>query len=176
MSSGAARKVAAALSDRRRWYALTGSVLGGVLVGALLWENGSRPGLARDLVRHLALEPAALSVTGAPADAAQVQALLRDSGVHLRTSLGRVSYARSCRLRGHAVTHLVLLASGGPVSVLVLGDQGVRRRVEFQGQGYVGRIEPVGNGSIAFIGRSREQVSRATTQVMMALDLLPLPQ
>ena len=88
MSPSAAEKVVAALSDRRRWYALTASVLGGSLVGMLLWSNGPHPALARDLVRHLALEPGALYGTETMADPAQVREVLRDSGVRLRDQPG----------------------------------------------------------------------------------------
>ena len=175
MRSSSAQQVVAALSDRRRWYALTASVLGGALVGVLLWSNGPHPTLARDLVRHLALEPGALSATDTPADPTQAQEVLRNSGVRLRANLGRVSYAHSCPFRGHAVLHLVIQTSDGPVTALVLRDEKVRRPVEFQAQGYAGRIEPAGAGSIAVIGRSRVQARRAATEVMAALDLLPLP-
>jgi len=175
MSPSAAQRVAAALSDRRRWYALTASVLGGALVGVLLWSNGPHPALARDLVRHLALEPGALSATDAPANPTQVQEVLRDSGVRLRADLGRLSYAHSCPFRGHAVLHLVIQTSDGPVTALVLRDEKVRRPVGFEEQGYAGTIEPAGAGSIAVMGRSRAQVRRVASQVMAALDLLPLP-
>jgi hypothetical protein len=168
--------VAAALSDRRRWYALTASILGGALVGVLLWSNGPHPTLARDLVRHLALEPGVLSATDAPADPTQVQEVLRDSGVRLHANhLGRVTYAHSCPFRGHAVPHLVIQTALGPVTVLVLRDEKVRRPFEFQEEGYAGTIEPAGAGSIAVIGHSRAQARRAAPQVMAALDLLPLP-
>jgi hypothetical protein len=160
-----------ALSDRRRWYALTASVLGGVLVGVLLWSNGPRDALARDLVRHLALEPDALSGAVALADPAQVQDVLRRTGVRLSTAPGRVTYARTCQFRGHAMVHLVLQMPGEPVTVLVLPEEKVRRPIEFQEQGYVGTIQPIGASSIIVIGRSRVVVDEAVQQVR----LLPVP-
>jgi hypothetical protein len=172
LNSPAARRVLVALSDRRRWYALMGSVLGGVLVGVLLWSNGSRDGLARDLVRHVALEPGAMTGTAVPADPAQVQDVLRRTGVRLSAAPGRVSYARVCLFRDHAMAHLVLQMPREPVTVLVLPEEKAPRPVEFQEQGYVGTIRPIDAGSLAVIGGSRSAVDEVVQQVR----LLPLPQ
>ena len=71
--------------------------------------------------------------------------------------------------------HLVIQTALGPVTVLVMRDEKVRRPFEFREQGYAGTIEPAGAGSIAVIGRSPVQARRVATQVMAALDLLPRP-
>jgi hypothetical protein len=161
-----------ALSDRRRWYALTASILGGVLVGVLLWSNGSSDALARELVRHVTLEPDALTSRAVPPDPAQVEDVLSRAGVGLSMAPGQVTYARTCQIRDQAVAHVVLQIHGGPVTVLALPRGRTRRKIEFQEQGYVGTIRPIGAGSIVVIGRSRAAVDDAVQQVR----LLPLPQ
>jgi len=171
---GSARPAAAGpVADRRRWYALAASVVGGVLVGILLWSSGSRDALAQDVLAHLAHEPGAMVATQVPADTARVQAVLQKDGLRLRSAMGLVSYAQSCPFRGHVVPHLVVQTSSGPVTVLVLREEHVRRPLSFHEGQYVGTIEPAGPGSIAVIGGSPQQVREAAERVMAAVEWLP---
>jgi hypothetical protein len=166
-----AREVArAVLGNRNRWYALAASVVGGVLVGVLLWASGSRNALARDVLGHVAHEPQALVTTQVPVGADRVRDILAKDGLRLRSDMGLVSYAMSCPFRGHEVPHLVVQTAGGPVTVLVLRDEKVTRVMRFHEQGYVGTLEPAGPGSIAVIGSSPAQVKEAAERVAAALE------
>lgn len=165
---------AAAFASPRRWYALAASILGGVLVGVVLWASGPRNALARDVLGHIAHEPDSLVVTQVPADAERVREVLAREGVRLRSDMGLVSYVMSCSFRGHEVPHLVVQTAGGPVTVLVLRDEQVTRPMKFHEQGYVGTIEPAGPGSIAVIGGSAAQVKEAAERVEAAIEFYPL--
>ena len=165
---------AAVFANPRRWYALAASILGGVLVGVVLWTSGPRNALARDVLGHIAHEPEALVATRVPADSAKVQEILGTAGVRLRSDMGLVSYAMSCSFRGHDVPHLVVQTSGGPVTVLVLRDEHVRRPMKFHEGKVVGIIGPEGPGSIAVIGGSDTQVKETTARVAAALEFYPL--
>ena len=101
---------------RRRWIALAASIAGGVAIGALLWIGGPRASLADDVVRHLAHEPGAMTVTSTPADPDAVAAVLADAGVRLAPDVGVVSYSNTCRFRGHDVPHLVMQTADGPAT------------------------------------------------------------
>jgi hypothetical protein len=158
------------LGNRNRWYALAASVVGGVLVGVLLWASGPRNALARDLLGHVAHEPQALVTTQVPVGADRVRDILAKDGLRLRSDMGLVSYAMSCPFRGHEVPHLVVQTAGGPVTVLVLRDEKVTRVMRFHEQGYVGTLEPAGPGSIAVIGSSPAQVKEAAERVAAALE------
>jgi len=160
----------AVLTNPRRWYALAASILGGVLVGVVLWASGPRNALARDVLAHIAHEPQSLVVTQVPVDAERVRVVLAKDGLRLRSDMGTVSYAMSCSFRGHEVPHLVVQTAGGPVTVLVLRDEKVRRVMNFHEQGYVGTIEPAGPGSIAVIGGTPDQVREAAERVAAALE------
>ena len=138
---------------RRRWIALAASVAGGVAIGALLWVGGSRASLADDVVRHLAHEPDAMTVTSTPADPDAVAAVLADAGVRLAPEAGLVSYSNTCRFRGHDVPHLVVQTADGPVTVMILRHERVAARQRFDEDGYAGAIVPAGPGSVAVIGR-----------------------
>ena len=158
--------------DRRRWLALAASIAGGVLVGTLLWVGGPRDSLAQDLMQHLAHEPEALVATKAAEEPAELRRVLERGGIRLRPGVGTVSYANSCRFRGHTVPHLVVQADGGPVMVMVLRHERPAAPASFQEQGHSGRILPAGPGSIAVIGASGADLGRVAAEVLAAVEWL----
>ena len=157
--------------ERRRWMALAASIVGGVMVGSLLWVASPRPSLAEDVVKHLDHEPGAMVVTSHDADPAAVEAVLQRAGVHLRPGVGPVSYASTCSFRGDKVPHLVVQTALGPVTVMMLRHEKVAAPVEFDEGGYAGTILPAGPGSIAVIGRAPgADLDRVAEQVRAAVQ------
>lgn len=171
LAAQARRAAPAAGVDRRRWMALAASIVGGVLVGALLWVGGPRSSLAGDLVEHMSHEPQALAASG-PAETAALDEVLERGGIRLRPGLGTVSYARSCEFRGHMVPHLVVRTDRGPVTVMVLRNERPSRPVHFDEQGYSGSIVPAGPGSIAVIGDAGNDLGQVTAEVLAAVTWL----
>ena len=80
-----------ALADRRRWMALAASIVGGVLVGSLLWVSGPRASLAEAVIGHMAHEPDAMTVEAPPPDSAKVERILERAGVRLQPAAGEVT-------------------------------------------------------------------------------------
>ena len=158
--------------DRRRWFALAASILGGVLVGTLLWVGGPRNSLARDLIEHLGHEPEALVVTQRPEDERVLGKVLERAGIRLRPEMGTVSYANTCVFRGRRVPHLVVQTDGGPVTVMVLRNERPAGPERFDEQGFAGRIVPAGPGSIAVIGAAEADLGPVTTDVLAAVEWL----
>jgi hypothetical protein len=140
--------------EPRRWMALAASIVGGVAIGSLLWIGGPRASLAEDVVKHMGHEPEAMVVTSQEADPAEVAAVLARAGVRLQPGVGTVSYASTCRFRGEKVPHLVVQTAVGPMTVMVLRDEKVAARVDFDEGGYAGTILPAGPGSIAVLGHA----------------------
>ena len=126
--------------DRRRWLALAASIVGGVLVGTVLWVGGPRNSLARDLVEHMSHEPESLVVTERPADETVLGKVLDRGSIRLRPEIGTVSYANTCVFRGRRVPHLVVQTDGGPVTVMVLRNERPAGPESFDKQGFSGRI------------------------------------
>lgn len=155
--------------DRRRWLALAASIVGGVLVGTLLWVGSPRNSLARDLVNHLGHEPEALVVTQQSADPSVIGKVLDRGGIRLRPEVGTVSYANTCRFRGRRVPHLVVQTDGGPVTVMVLRNERPAGPESFDEQGFSGRIVPAGPGSIAVIGDAEADLGQVTAEVLAAV-------
>jgi Protein of unknown function (DUF3379) len=150
--------------EPRRWMALAASIVGGVVIGSLLWLGGPRASLAEDVVKHMSHEPEAMVATSQEADPAEVAAVLARAHVHLQPGVGTVSYANTCPFRGEKVPHLVVQTAAGPMTVMVLRDEKVTAPMEFDEGGYAGTIVPAGPGSIAVIGHAPtadlEQVAR----------------
>jgi len=156
-------------AGRPRWASLAGSILAGVAVGAWLWSGGSGNSLTDDVLSHLEDEAAAL-VAGDPAPAEVVSRVLDRGGVRLRPAAGAVSYAHSCRFRGHRVPHLVIWTEAGPVTLLVLRHESVEAAENFTGGGFSGRIVPSGPGSLAVVGADGMDVDRIAIHMQAAVE------
>jgi len=163
---------AIAVLDRRRWMALAASIVGGVLIGTLLWVGAPRDSLAQDLLEHLDHEPEALVATKRPEEEAVLGKVLERGGIRLRPDAPLVSYASSCRFRGHTVPHLVVQTTDGPVTVMVLRNERPASPVRFAEQGHAGRIVPAGPGSIAVIGGDGADLDEIVARVLAAVEWL----
>ncbi len=155
--------------DRRRWLAFAASIVAGVLVGTLLWVGEPRDSLAADLVSHITHEPQSMASSG-PADTGVLDDVLGQAGIRLRPEIGTVSYARSCPFHGHTVPHLVVQTVSGPVTVMVLTHEPVRKAERFSEQGYSGTIVPAGPGSIAVIGAGDADLTQVVERVLAAVE------
>lgn len=158
--------------DRRRWFALAASIVGGVAIGSLLWVGSPRDSLARALVEHMQHEPQA-TVSTAAADPVRLAEVLERGGIRLRPAVGTVSYAESCTFRRRVVPHLVVHTGRGPVTVMVLRHEPVSGPVSFDEQGYTGTIVPAGPGSIAVIGTGGADLEQVTSRVLAAVEWIP---
>ena len=137
---------------RRGWLAMAASVLVAVLVAGVLWVAAPGASIAADVVTHMAGEPDAWLRTDVPVADKELEAVLRNTHLHLAAGSAMVSYASSCEFRGHHVPHLVIQTESGPVTVMVLVHERVSKSVQFDEQGYRGVIVPVsGHGSIAVL-------------------------
>jgi hypothetical protein len=165
-----ARKSAAA-SATRRSLAFAATVLLGVAIAAGVWLSLPQRSLAAAVVAHMAGEPGAWQRTDIPVGAPALQDVLKDSKLQLKPDAGIVSYASSCRFRGHLVPHLVVQTASGPVTVMVLVHEPMRKSRDFDEQGYRGTIIPVpGHGSIAVLMRDPAVSREAVEQIAARVD------
>jgi hypothetical protein len=155
--------------DRRRWLAFAASIVAGVLVGTLLWVGEPRDSLAADLVSHIEHEPQSMA-SSAPAAPGVLDDVLAQAGIRLRPEIGTVSYAHSCPFHGHTVPHLVVQTAAGPVTVMVLPDEPVKKAERFSEQGYSGTIVPAGPGSIAVVGTGDADLTQVVERVLAAVE------
>jgi hypothetical protein len=154
----------------RRWASLAASIAAGALAGTLLWHDGSRNSLARQVLEHVEQESAA---TATPqASAVVIGEVLERSRVRLGPEAGPVSYAKTCRIGGHEAAHLVVRTTGGPVTVLLLADAESAETVSFTERGFSGRIVPSGPGSLAVVGRAGADLDETTARMLAAVEWL----
>jgi len=142
-----------------------------VVIRLLLdWLTLPQRSLAAAVVAHMAGEPEAWQPTEAVADS-ELNNVLKDSKLRLKPDAGIVSYASSCSFRGHRVPHLVVQTPAGPVTVMVLVHESVRKPMQFDDEGYRGTIVPVpGHGSIAVLMRDHESGSGDVERIAARVD------
>jgi hypothetical protein len=164
------RKRADAARPPRRWMALAASVLLGATIVGGVWLTLPQSSLAAAVVAHMAGEPEAWRRTDIAVPQPELADVLKDSKLRLKPDAGIVSYASSCTFRGYKVPHLVVQTPSGPVTVMVLVHESVRKPTQFDDQGYRGTIVPVpGHGSIAVLmrdpGVAASEVERIAARV-----------
>ncbi len=154
----------------RRWMALAASVLLGAAIVGGVWLSLPQSSLAAAVVAHMAGEPEAWRRTDVAVPTPELAAVLKNSQLRLKPDAGIVSYASSCTFRGYKVPHLVVQTPSGPVTVMVLVHESVRRPAQFDSEGYRGTIVPVpGHGSIAVLmrdpGIGADEIQRIAARV-----------
>jgi len=162
----------------RRWMAMAASVLLGLGIAGGVWFSLPQRSLAADVVAHMAGEPDAWQRTDVPVPNLELNAVLLEAKLRLKPEAGIVSYASSCDFRGHKVPHLVVQTQSGPVTVMVLVHEAVRKPKQFDEHGYRGTIVPVpGHGSIAVLMRDASsasgEVERIAARVENSIDWTP---
>jgi hypothetical protein len=165
------RKAAAAARGPGRWLAMAASVLLALVVAGGVWLTLPQRSLAADVAAHMAGEPDAWRRTEVPVPEPTLNAVLQQSKMRLKPGAGIVSYASSCEFRGHKVPHLVVQTPSGPVTVMVLVHEAVRKSMRFDEQGYRGTIVPVpGHGSIAVLMRDSGSASGDIGRIAAQVD------
>jgi hypothetical protein len=164
----------------RSWnrMAIAASILLCLVVAGGLWLALPGTSLAAAVVAHVDGEPQAWQRSDVAVPDPRLNAVLRDSKLELAPSAGTVTYASSCFFRGHYVPHVVVQTDSGPVTVMVLVHESVRKPLQFDEHGYRGTIVPMpGHGSIAVLmrgpGTDREEIERIAAQVRNAIVWTP---
>lgn len=152
------------------WFALAASVMLAVVIGVRLFGVGvSYESLADEVLAHLDHEPAALRVTGTPVSEERLAKVVPASIAQPNHIAGLITYARSCKINGKTVPHLVIQGEHGPVTILLMPEEAVAEAVSLDGENIHGVILPVGNGSIAIIGARDEKLERIEKSVLSSV-------
>lgn len=151
--------VAQGLRGRKRsWlWALAATVVLAFLVAMLARPLLSGRELAGEALAHVAEEPQSLRlVTAHPADLLPKE--LAAQGLKLAKAVGEVTYATLCPMAPVKARHLVVATADGPVTLLLLADDPVRRgRSVVEGHGMTAISLPAARGSVAIVARTRAQ-------------------
>jgi len=156
---------------RSHWMGLAASVLVSVGLAAGVWLSWPQPALAAAVLGHLQHENDAWQALETPVAREVLDAVLARGKVALSPDAGLITYARSCPIRGKRVPHLMLKGQKGPIMLLILTDEPLPAPVPLSRPGYTGVILPVGNGSIALVGREGEPVRETAEEISRSVDL-----
>lgn len=167
------RHGAATSRGRRGWLAVAAA-----LVAAVAFWIGFQPfsthdnaehehRLIAEVVNHIHLEPAPWTPGRPRVDGAEVSGVLERSGnVDVdQTGLGPITYVMSCVVNGRRVPHFAIQGAHGPVMLLLMAEESISRPLPIEVQGYSGVILPVGDGSIAIVGRADEPLEPLIARV-----------
>lgn len=152
------------------WFGMAAGIALVAIVAVQMF--GSQPhfdSLGDEIVAHLDHEPNALRVTATPVSDERLGKVVPASIANLDHSSGLITYARSCKINGKLVPHLVIQGESGPVTVLLMPDERVESAEALEGEGINGVLIPVGNGSIAIIGDKDENLDDIRRNVSNAV-------
>lgn len=147
-----------------RVWAMAASLLVAVAAGMLVWTLRPADTLAAEIVAHVGGEPASWSQRE-PVPQSALDFVVRDAGIEIDASDGRVVYAHTCVFRGRTVPHLVVSTAQGPMTVLVLRHERVESPQRFSEDGYTGLLLPSAGGAIAVLARGDADVEKASREI-----------
>lgn len=148
------------------WLAVAATaVIAAVLGFRMLGSELTYESLADQIVAHLDHEPYALRVTDKAVSESRLARVVPADVASLETGIGLVTYAQSCVIDGKVVPHLVIQGERGPVTILLMPEQKVDGVEPIDGESINGIILPVGDGSIAIIGETGEDLERIQNNV-----------
>ena len=166
-------QAAAVQSEVRRWrparLGIAASLFAAIGLSVGVWLSAPPPALADAVTGHLKHERKAWQPTDNPVAAEVLDAVLQHADVQMKGNVGLISYARTCSIRGNDVPHLMIQGERGPVMVLIMRNEKVDEAVPLRAKGYEGLIVPVGEGSIAIVGREGEPMAPLSDKISQSV-------
>jgi len=147
--------------------------LGAVL--GVLWSRSPAAygpmSLGADVMAHAHHEPSSWQAGLEPVAERRLVGVLERGEIALldAAQLGPVTYARTCRLRGREVPHLVVQSVAGPAMVLLLPHERLADEMPLVEDGLRGVIVPVGTGSIAIVAADPAAVAAVRQRLITAV-------
>ena len=159
-------------ASRGPLFALAATVLMGVGLATGVWLGRSQANdaLGDALVAHVLHEPYLLEPSNETVSFERVGYVLSQVRADVRGDIGRVRHAGLCLFQGHKVPHLVVHTESGPVTVMLLPHESVKRVRSFEYGEFQGVIVPNGNGAIAIIGGDSSQLEPVRQQFQKAVE------
>lgn len=148
------------------WLAVAATVaIAAVLGFRMLGNDLTYPSLADEIVAHLEHEPYALRVSDKRVSDARLSRIVPADVATMNHNVGLITYAQSCIINGKEVPHLVIQGEHGPVTILLMPGEKVDGPQSISGQSIDGVILPVGEGSIAIVGETGEDLKQIETKL-----------
>ena len=156
------------LHPPRSWLAMAASALLALAIGSL-WLGAPSRNLAAAVVDHVVDEAGAYAPSNRPVSPEKLDIAFSDTHLRMKPDAFIVTYASRCNFRGHRVPHLVVQTGNGPMTVMILTDETVRRSVRFDQQGYRGVLVPLPlKGSVAVLEREGDSAGSDAVSAVAA--------
>lgn len=164
-ATGAAARSDFIRTRKRLWpYGLAAAATLAAVIAAAVFVSYPRESLAHAVATHADNEPDSF-LTTAPVDPTDLARVLTTAGLQLLPGGPQVTYAQNCPLRGHTIAHFIVHSSHGPVVVLVMTHEAVRKRQAFSEMGYQGFLVPASKGSLAVLSTDARDLDEIVTAV-----------
>ncbi|MGD8322853.1 MAG: DUF3379 family protein [Gammaproteobacteria bacterium] len=175
--------VSKALEQPSQRTAAFGSFAAAAVVGLAVWlglvleRPAATEELVAEIIAHMDHEPEAITVTSVGVAERELGNVLAGDATidltRLGARVGPVTYANKCAVAGQWMAHLVVQSGNGPVTVLLIPEQGVAGIVplELTERGLGGSIMPAGGGSIAVLGENDAANAQIAGQVVEAVNI-----
>lgn len=163
------------LSGRRRltppaWLAMAAAVVLAVTLGVrYVGTNVEYDSLADEVLAHLQHEGYSRRVTDVAVSDERLNSVVSADIARLDHSAGLITYAQTCIIGGNEVPHLVIQGELGPVTILLMPYEKISGPQSLSDEFTTGVILPVGNGSIAIVGRRDEPLERIQKELLKSV-------
>jgi len=157
-------------SHKLLWFALAATVVLATSIGIRMSGMGQHyDSLPEAVLAHLDHEPRSLVVTNVGVSEEQLARAVPAKYARLDNSGPLITYARTCKINGEDVPHLVMQGEYGPVTVLLMPHEKIAEAMPVEGINVKGVILPVGDGSVAIIGEREERLGPIEQQIVNAV-------
>jgi len=161
-----------ALPVRRRslapwWFAAAATVV--LATSITLRMSGvftTHDSLVDQVLAHVDKEPGSLRVTDTPISDGELASAVPAKFAVFDRNESLITYAMPCTINGNEAPHLVIQGQHGPVTIILMPEEGVAEATPFEGENVNGIIVPVGDGSIAIIGAREEALEPIQKRVL----------
>ena len=149
---------------RRRLPQLAATILLAVGLITTGWLYNREPGLDEVVISLIHNAPYALTAKG-PVQAPAMRAALSPVGVGVEGSIGEVTFASRCFVRGNLAGHLVVKGKTAPVTIFLIPSEQVTARTTVTNPLLSGILLPSGPGTIAIVGAPGEILDEIEARV-----------
>lgn len=152
-----------------RVYAMAAGVLLAVgLVSMALTSRVEQRRLSEEFVALVNGAPYALTANDSLSES-RISETLEPAGLDLADSIGDVTFAGRCLVRGKISGHIVVQGKTAPVTVFLIKERLVTGRATIRSDHYSGVVIPQGTGTIAIVSAPGEPIAKLEAQVRSAV-------
>jgi len=154
------------------WIGIAATVVLAAFIGVRMidLDPGSGLPLSDEVLAHFDHTPRALEVTNVAVSEERLSRVVNSSIGTMDRNVGLVTYAQSCVINGKTIPHLVIQGEKGPITLLLMPEEMIDGAMTLDGEGVIGVIIPMGNGSIAIIGERDEPLAEIEQRIINSVE------